>query len=160
MRKLYIVAIAVLLMGLLVVGCGVTDDSKETGNSKQIEENNGKNDQTNGQIDENEEDPDTPISSEADGVFIIENPEENQEIESGKELVIKGKTRLRKFSIEIEDGHNILGKTSVELDNSSEGVEDFIVSLKIDEHTSPSGMILFNSEESTEPELILPIKFK
>lgn len=156
MRRRHIAVIAILLVGLLVVGCGLTANPQEKagGNGEPIG-NEAPANNKDGNVD-----PDTPVSSESEVNFVVESPAENQFVESGKELTIKGKTKVQKFSILVEDGHDILGEAIVELEKAPESLEDFEVSLDIKEHTSPSGVIVLTTDGNAEPKLVWPIKFQ
>lgn len=164
MKRLSVILVLLILVSILVVGCGITTSREESNSSK----NNGSapaNEMPSNSNDNNSDKdkdlgPDTPVSSEVERNVIIESPGESQLVESGKDLVIQGKTRLQKFSVEIEDGHDILGTAQVDLTTPPEIPAEFEVTVKLKEHTSPSGVILIISEDSTSPELIWPIKFE
>lgn len=141
MQRGFIAAfIALLLVGLLIVGCGSTSNPESHGSDETQEPSVST-------PNEGGEDPDTP--SEKLINFIIEEPAEGELVETGGEVVIKGKTRVQNFAISIEDGHNILGEATVELETAPEDLEDFEVKLEIEEHTSPHGTIVFSTDEKT-----------
>lgn len=169
MRRMSWVFISLMLIALLVAGCGANDVIKSGEESIGQGSDAKTGDVVKGNTDENSNeeksldggDNDVSVSHSVD--FIIEEPAEDQLVKSGKELVIKGKARLQKFCIEIEDGHNILGEASVELQQKPQELSEFQVSVMLDEHTSPSGMIIFVTQDENgrrQEDLILPIKFE
>lgn len=109
--------------------------------------------------------PDTPVSSDAETVyFSIEEPLENSLIKSGEDLKIKGEAKASgdEFYIEVEDGHNILGKATVKLKAGRDSTR-FETTVKLTKHSSPSGTVIFfvKTPDGTRKELmLLPVKFE
>lgn len=167
MRRMPKIIICVVLIALMAVGCGANVTEKSAGEtagqgSDTQHENTPADGAANGSnSDQPINDGDTPVSSEVN--FIIEEPKEHQLVESGKDLIIKGKTRVQEFSIEIEDGHNILGEAHVKLQEKLRELEEFEVTIELEKHTSPNGMIIFVTEGKDgerQEDLILPIKYE
>ena len=120
MRRMSWIFISLMLIALLVAGCGANDVIKSGEESIEQGSDAKTGDVVKGNTDKNSNEEKSLIMGIAmyqyhSVDFIIEEPAEDQLVKSGKELVIKGKARLQKFCIEIEDGHNILGEASVEL---------------------------------------------
>ena len=70
---------------------------------------------------------------------------------------------MQEFSIEIEDGHNILGEAYVKLQEKPQELVGFEVAIELEKHTSPHGMIIFVTESKDgerQEDLILPIKYE
>jgi hypothetical protein len=168
-ERLPLILICLVLIALLAMGCWTkaSEDaqnnmSETTGESSGLESGGNPSDSgTTGDTGPASNGPDTPVSSEAS--FIIDEPSQGQLVKSGGEITIKGKTRVQKFSIEIEDGHNILGNAHVNVPVKSQELEKFEVTINLEKHTSPSGMIIFVTEDEAgkrQEELLLPIKFE
>lgn len=169
MKRLPLILICLVLVVLLAVGCWTkasedapNEMSETTEESSGLEsEGNPSDSGTTGSEGPASNGPDTPVSSEAS--FIIDEPSQGQLVKSGGEFTIKGKTRVQEFSIEIEDGHNILGNAHVSIPAKSQELEGFEVTINLEKHTSPSGMIIFITEDEAgerQEGLLLPIKFE
>jgi hypothetical protein len=167
MRRMPIIIICIVLIALMAVGCGanVTErsagEAAGQGSDANLDNTPAHNAANSSNSDQSVDDGDTPVSSEVS--FIVEEPKEHQLVESGKDLIVKGKTRVQEFSIEIEDGHNILGEAHVKLQEKPRELVEFEVTIELEKHTSPSGMIIFVTEDKDgerQEDLILPIKFE
>jgi hypothetical protein len=169
MKNKPLIIMSIILIAMLVVGYGWfnqknnNEASETAGQNLENRSDENTSDETNdsNNNDQSSDDPDTPVSSDID--IIVETPIENQLVSSGQDLVIKGQTKLQKFKIGIEDGHNILGETVVELKENPEGLTEFETVIELDEHTSPFGMIIFFSTDENgnrHEELLIPIKFE
>ncbi|HQA60273.1 MAG: hypothetical protein WBJ82_06625 [Tepidanaerobacteraceae bacterium] len=168
MKRVPLILICLLLIAILAAGCfSKTADQSPA----ELDESTGASPKESGEnppqsgTDENHEPisdaPETPVAS---GVsFIIDEPGEGQLVKSGSELTIRGKSRIREFDIEVEDGHEILGMAHVSVSGQSQELEEFEATIELKEHTSPSGMIIFVTEDEAgerQEELILPVKFE
>ncbi|HHV17761.1 MAG TPA: hypothetical protein GXZ27_02740 [Thermoanaerobacterales bacterium] len=168
MRKMSIILISLVLIALLAVGCGINapktngDEAAEEGSDVRHEDASA-NSTANGSNNNEQplDDGDTSVSHDVS--FIIEEPKEHESVKSGKDLIVKGKTRVQEFSIEIEDGHNILGEAYVKLQEKPQELVGFEVTIELEKHTSPHGMIIFVTESKDgerQEDLILPIKYE
>lgn len=181
MKRNIIVAVLLILVLVIAAGCGnkssdTVADIQESdassgygqepasggGSGGLVDKGGTDKNQPSGQDDSG---PDTPVSSGPLTGFSIEEPKENALVKSGEELAIKGEANIpgAEFYIEVEDGHDILGKTTVKLDGDGGSPERFVTSVKLSQHSSPSGMVIFyiNTPEGQREEiLLLPIKFE
>ena len=167
MRRMPIIIICIVLTALIAVSCGANVTERSGGEAAgqcsdakpdDIPADNAANSSNS---DQPVDDSDIPVSLEVS--FIIEEPKEHQLVESGKNLIIKGKTRVQEFSIEIEDGHNILGEACVKLQEKPQELVGFEVTIELKKHTSPHGMIIFvtkDENDQRQEDLILPIKYE
>ena len=167
MKRLPIIIFCLILVALLSVGCfskaadEISNEATETtGASPKESQENPENSGTNVNQEPQVENQDTPAVLEAN--IIVDEPKEGQVIKSGGKVIIKGKTRLQEFDIEVEDGHEILGTAHISVQKSQE-LEEFEATIEIGEHTSPSGMIIFVTEDQDgkrQEQLLLPVKFE
>lgn len=161
MRKYLLVIVGILVVSITLIGCG----ARNKDDSKKIEEQQEKYYEDLGE-NMTEEDNDTEgiesskLISEDDDKVIIEQPKEGSQVMSGEKLIIKGKTLVSQFHIEIEDGHNILAEKTVEVNIKDGQLTDFEVTLDLDKHTSPAGMIIINPQGTDTEPIYHPIKFE
>lgn len=109
----------------------------------------------------------TPIKVDGDlpntGNIIVEFPEPGSRIESP--LRIRGKARVYEatFTIEIEDGHNVLASKAVTALDAAPNWGGFDVSIEFEPATNPDGMIIFVTHDANDgrrvEELMIPVRF-
>ncbi|MCG1011623.1 hypothetical protein JT739_03320 [Tepidanaerobacter sp. GT38] len=168
MKRLSLIIFCLVIIALLSAGCftkAADETPAEIDQTTRENLNESEANPSNNGTDENQEPvaeyPDTPVASDVN--FIIDEPSEGQSVKSGSKLTIKGKTRVKEFNIEVEDGHEILGTAHVSVSVKSQELEEFEATVELSEHTSPSGMIIFVTEDENgqrQEELMLPINFE
>jgi len=168
MKRLSLIIFCLVLIALLSAGCftkAADETPAEIDQTTRENLNESEANPSNNGTDENQEpvadNPDTPVASDIN--FIIDEPSEGQAVKSGTKLTIKGKTKVQEFNIEVEDGHEILGTAHVTVPVESQELEEFEATVELSKHTSPSGMIIFVTEDENgqrQEELMLPINFE
>mgnify|MGYP001188781277 FL=1 len=174
MKRLAFIVLSLLLVLVLISSCSFNAqkpaiEENETASENGLSASETESSQAgSSQNEENKtiDDNVSPANSDSENPeadFVIFEPKEGQLVESGRELVIKGKTRIKNFRIEVEDGHNILGEASVETKDKSDGFVEFETEISLDSHTSPSGMIIFvyeGQDGKRQENFILPVKYE
>ena len=187
MRRLaWILLAALIVAGLVLAGCQAAAPEPESGGSAAGREpaavsepqgavpsggegQAGKSPEepvSSGPPSEGEEaDEPTPQPVAQSDNFRLFTPAPDTTVTVGQPLTIRGQARVFEatFSIELEDGHNLLAEEVVTADEGAPGWGDFEVQLDFDPPTSPHGTLLFVTysaqDGSRQEELVVPVKF-
>ncbi len=95
--------------------------------------------------------------------FIVTSPRPGEVIASPVRIAGRARVFEGAFTIEIEDGHNVLARRAVQASAGAPDWGSFDVSVPFERPTSPAGAIIFVTSDprdgSRREELILPVRF-